>query len=73
MALDFRETFVHASLGVHLRALQPAIAERCWGLREVRGGSRNLRGVCRALQGSVERACRTLFGGSVNFLGFGYL
>ena len=40
---------------VHM-TLPLAFAERCWGVRELRVGSRNLRGVCRTL-GGLGRTC----------------
>ena len=58
------------SLGSHLRALAPAFAERCCGVREVCG---TFAGFVERFGGLVEPAHRTPFGGLVNLLGFGYL
>ena len=63
---------MYTSLGVHLRTLPPAFAERCRVFAELWWGLRNLCGVCRTPRGVRTRSQNPVWG-SVNSLGFGCL
>ena len=65
--------YVYTSLGVHLRTLPPAFAERCRVFAELWWGWRNLCGVCRTPRGVSRTRWQNPVWGSVNPLGFGCL